>query len=169
MGEVFLLQFLVQSYYVHEPDLRQSRVLRVHPMLVSLHLIVNELLNRALSDFLSVLQETQDFLEAAMKVSQGLNIVLQAPILYNIEVMVDLYASISIEGGLLDAPSDFQDEIFLASRGTEYLHLILNEFKRVLVGLQELPLLEILQDIHFHPSEIVHDLLSMPIGQLVHG
>ena len=107
MGEIFLFQFLVQSYYVHEPHLRQNRVLRVHPMLVSLHLVAHEVLNSALSDFLSVLQETQDLLEAAMKVSQGLNIVLKALILYKIEVMVDSDACISIEGGLLDALSDF--------------------------------------------------------------
>ena len=169
MREVLLLQLLVQGYNVLELDLRQRGALRVHPMLVALHLVAHEELNRALSGFPGVLQEAQDLLEASMQVSQGLNLVLQAPVFYHLEVLVDLDAGLSIEGGLFDAPSDLQDEILLAARGGEHFHLILNVLERVLVGGKELPLLEILQDVHFHPTEIVHDLLSVSIGQGVHG
>jgi hypothetical protein len=46
-------------------------------MLIALHLVVHEVLNGALSPLPGVLQEAQDLLEATMKISQGLNLILK--------------------------------------------------------------------------------------------
>jgi hypothetical protein len=117
-----------------------------------------------ISVFSCILQETQDLFEASMKVSQCLNLFFQTSVFYGFEELIYLDAGFSIERGLLDAPSYFQHEILLAARGGENLHLILNLLERVLFAQQKLSLLKIFHDIHFHPTEIVYNLLTVSIG-----
>ena len=50
-----------------------------------------------------------------MKVSQGLNLFLYAPILYDLEVLIYLDTGFSIKRALFDSIADFHDEILLGA------------------------------------------------------
>jgi hypothetical protein len=73
--------------------------------------LVDELLDGSFGVLLSVLKETQDLLEATVKLTEGLDLLLFAFGFDCLEVLVNFDAGFLVEGGLLDALSDFHDEI----------------------------------------------------------